>query len=112
LEVSEAVRLALQNFHFRVKAFGDAVATGEAPHGGDLLAPGIERIAQGHQWGQPATTERGHMGEETPRQFAAAFLVTAFFQEQVGEPLFEAINRFQRGSLFEILSQTLVLFRA
>lgn len=52
------------------------------------------------------------MGEETPRQFAAAFLVTAFFQEQVGEPLFEAINRFQRGSLFEILSQTLVLFRA
>jgi hypothetical protein len=46
LEVSEAVGLALQNFHFGVKAFGDSVIAGEAPHAGNLLAPEVQRIAE------------------------------------------------------------------
>jgi hypothetical protein len=31
--------LALEDFHFGVEAFGDAVVAGEAPHAGDFLSP-------------------------------------------------------------------------
>ena len=39
LEVSKAVSAALDELHFAMEAFGDAVVSGEAPHAGDLLSP-------------------------------------------------------------------------
>jgi len=50
LEVSKAVSAALDELHFAVEALGDAVVFGEAPHAGDLLAPGGESLSQGEQW--------------------------------------------------------------
>jgi hypothetical protein len=54
VEVSETVGLALQDFHFGVEAFGDAVVAGEAPHGGDLVLPGMKGVAQLNQLRQAA----------------------------------------------------------
>jgi hypothetical protein len=39
LEVAEAVGLSTDEFHFVVKAFGDSVIAGEAPHSGDFFRP-------------------------------------------------------------------------
>jgi hypothetical protein len=49
LEVSKAVSAALDEFHFAVEAFGDAVVFGEAPHASDLLPPGGEGMGQSDQ---------------------------------------------------------------
>ena len=83
VEVSEAVSLALENFHFGVESFGDSVVSGEAPHAGDFVAPGKECLSQGDEWGETATTERSHIGEEPLSQLLTAFVVPAFFQEQI-----------------------------
>jgi len=39
VKVFEAVGTALDEFHFSVEAFGDAVVFGEAPHSGDFILP-------------------------------------------------------------------------
>ena len=44
MEVAKAVGLALEDFHFGVEALGDSVVSGEAPHGGDFVLPGVERV--------------------------------------------------------------------
>ena len=50
LEVSKAVSTALDEFHFSMEAFSDAVVFGKAPHACDLLLPGGEGLGQGEQW--------------------------------------------------------------
>ena len=57
LKVTKAVGLALQHFHLGVKAFGDAVIAGEAPHGGDLHRPGGQGLPQRHQLRQAAVAQ-------------------------------------------------------
>jgi hypothetical protein len=59
LKVPKAISLALENFHFGVKAFGDAVVACEAPHAGDFLSPGMECVTELSQWREPATTKGG-----------------------------------------------------
>ena len=49
LEIPEAVSLTREDFHFVVKAFGDGVVAGEAPHGGDFFSPGMKRMDERHQ---------------------------------------------------------------
>ena len=39
VEVSKAVRSALDQFHHSMEAFGDSVVLRESPHAGDLLSP-------------------------------------------------------------------------
>jgi hypothetical protein len=51
-----------------------------------------------NQWREPATTERGDVPQKAPGQFLAAFLVTAFLEQHAAEPLFEAVDSFQRRS--------------
>jgi hypothetical protein len=57
VEVSEAVSTALDEFHFAVEAFGDAIVFGEAPHAGDFLLPAFEGIGQGDDWSEAALGE-------------------------------------------------------
>ena len=71
----------MQDLHLGVEAFGDSVVAGEAPHGSDLLAPGVQRVAQCHQWREPATTERSHIPEKTPGEFAAAPLISTLLEQ-------------------------------
>ena len=56
-EVSEAVSAALDELHFTVEAFGDAVVFCEAPHAGDLLAPGGESRCKSDQLREPGGFE-------------------------------------------------------
>ena len=47
MEVSEAVSTALDEFHFSMEAFCDAIVFGEAPHGSERFAPGVESLCKG-----------------------------------------------------------------
>jgi len=47
LEVSEAVSPALDEFHFSMEAFCNAIVFSEVPHCGDGLLPGVECFSQG-----------------------------------------------------------------
>lgn len=46
-EVSQAVSSALDEFHFSVVAFGDAVVAAEAPHPHDFFFPVFQGLAEG-----------------------------------------------------------------
>src|SRR5262249_3074057 len=64
LEFSEAVGRVLEDLHFSMEAFGDGIVACEAPHGGDLGGPGVERFAELRQLRQagPAATDRRPAG--------------------------------------------------
>ena len=64
MEVSKAVSAALDEFHFAMEALGDAVVFCEAPHAGDLLAPGGEGLSQGDQGREAGGFEFVDGGEE------------------------------------------------
>ena len=49
VEVSEAEGPALDEFHLAMEALGDAVVSGEAPHGDKRLSPSVEGRAQAHE---------------------------------------------------------------
>src|SRR6185437_8430178 len=88
-EVSEAEGLATDELHFVVEAFGDAVVAAEAPHGGDLTGPGMQRVAELHQLRQASLPQLVDGAEEAWRQLGALFASAVFLQQQVAQPLFE-----------------------
>lgn len=79
IEVSKAVGAALDEFHFAVEAFGDAVVFGEAPHAGDGLLPVTQGIGEGDQRAKAAVGELVDDFDESRGEFAAlAFFLVAF----------------------------------
>ena len=75
---------------------GDAVVAGEAPHGDDLFAPGMQGLTELHQLRQAGLAQLTHGAEEARRQRLALLAGAVFVQQQVAEPLFEAVDQFQR----------------
>ena len=112
LEVSEAVGLALEDFHFGVEAFGDAVVSCESPHGGDFLSPRMEGITELDQVSQSCLLEIGDHAEQPGYQFPASFLVLMLLQQQIAELLFKPADQFQHGMFFQISRQFHMLFCA
>ena len=102
MEVAEAVSLALEDLHFGVEAFGDAVVASEAPHGDDFFRPGRKGLAELDQGCQAGLTQLIDGAEKARDQLFTLFAGAMFFQQQVAEPLFEAIDRFQRRMLGQI----------
>jgi hypothetical protein len=79
VEIAESVRLALQNFHFGVEAFGNAVIPGEAPHHSHLRRPGTQGLAELNELGQAGTLQILEGTEESVRQLFALFSRAVFF---------------------------------
>ncbi len=50
VEVPEAVSTALDEFHFALESFCDAIVAEKSPHGGDGFEPGLEGPGQGDEW--------------------------------------------------------------
>jgi hypothetical protein len=48
VKVSKAVSAALDEFHFSVEAFGDAIVFSKAPHGRNRFDTGFEGLGEGH----------------------------------------------------------------
>ena len=49
MKITKAVGLAIDELHFVVKAFGDSVIAGKAPHGDDFFRPSGQSLAELHQ---------------------------------------------------------------
>ncbi len=96
VEVPEAVGLPLQDLHFGVEPFGDPVVAREPPHAGDLLRPGVERFSELNQLRQAGLAQLGDGAEESRREFLALAARAVFFQQQVAEPLLEAVDELER----------------
>ena len=68
IEVTEAVSATLNEFHFSVEPFGDAVVFGDAPHACDFLLPASQCIGQGDQWREAAVGELSNDIDEAGSQ--------------------------------------------
>ena len=79
-----------------VEALGDTVVAGESPHGDDLFSPGMQGLTELHQLRQAGLAQLIYGAEETGRQSLALLAGAVLFQQQVAEPLFEAIDQLQR----------------
>ena len=66
---------------FGMKTFGDSVVAGEAPHGSDLVAPGVERVAEGGQLRKPGLPEFVD-GAEEPGGEGLALMARAVFLQK------------------------------
>lgn len=67
LEVSEAIRSALDELHLAVEAFGDSVVARKPPHAGDRFLPVLQGIGQGLQWDSrvfPQGSDRRQQGPD------------------------------------------------
>ena len=64
VEISEAIGSALDEFHFSVEAFSDAVIFGEAPHGDEGFLPILEGISQAHERVEGAVEEVFYEAQE------------------------------------------------
>ena len=49
-EITEAIRTPLDQLHFTVKTFCDAVISGKPEHSGHFFPPIMQRLTQGAQW--------------------------------------------------------------
>ena len=97
MEVAEAVSLSVDKLHFVVKAFCDSVVAGEAPHGHDFLGPGREGLAELDQGSQAGLAELVDGSQESRQQLEALLASAVLFQQQITEPLFEAVDTSSAG---------------
>ena len=80
-----------------MESLGDSVVAGEAPHGRDLGRPGRQGLPQRDQLDQASLFEF-HDGPEQSRNQGLTLLPRpAFLEQQVTEPLREAVDQMKRG---------------
>jgi hypothetical protein len=101
VKVSEAVGSALDEFHFSMEAFGNAVVAGEAPHACDLFAPVAEGLSQGFGQFEAAGGEGLDKAEQLGDERLALSFGLAASAEQRAEALLELIDGFERRLLAE-----------
>ena len=109
MEIAEAEGLATDQFHFGVKAFGDPVIAGEAPHRGDLVLPTGEGFAERDQLRQSGLPQLVDGVQQAGRQEFALVAGAVLFEQQVAEPLFESIDRRQDGPACEVIGEAVLL---
>jgi hypothetical protein len=94
--------LSIDELHFVVKALGDALVAGEAPHGEDLLASGCESLTELHGLGQAGVAQLVQGTQEPRDQNFPLPTGAMFLQQQIAEPLLEAVDEFQGWVFFQI----------
>src|SRR5579872_6686514 len=85
-----------------MEAFGDAVVAGEAPHRYDFLRPGGESLAELYQLRQAGLAQLVNGAQKARHQLLALLAGAVFFQQQVAEALFEAIDSLQNWVLRQV----------
>ena len=104
-EVAEPVRLPADGLHFVVKAFGNSVGTSEAPHARNLFRLGMQRVAEDDELRQSGQAQLVNRPEESRDQLFTLAAGLVLLQQQVAEPLFEAVDDVQRRPLRQIREQ-------
>ena len=97
VEVFEAVSTALDEFHFAVEAFGDAIVSGEAPHGGQGLAPGVEGLGESDQGSEGAGGELLNEEDEVSRGLEALAFGEVFSIHERAQGVHFFVERAETG---------------
>jgi len=74
-----------------------------------IFFPGMEGIAERDERSESGEAQIGDHAQQPGSQLPAFSLVEMFFQQQVAELLFEAVNHFQRGVFPQIGREALML---
>ena len=85
MKVSDAVRAALDELHFSVKAFSDAIVFGKSPHTGDRFSPRAEGIGEGDERLEEAALKPVNELQELTRQRAARLIGLVLLVEESAE---------------------------
>ena len=94
-EVFKAVGTGLDEFHFAMEAFGDAIVFGKAPHGRQRFSPARERLSQSEHGGEATDFELINESEEFLSQRAAGTLCLVLNIEESAEPMHGVIERLE-----------------
>lgn len=97
IEVSEAVSAALDEFHFSVEAFGNAIVFGKPPHACNFLPPAIKSFGQSDQRSKMAIGELGDELNEAVSQRPAMNGLLMFFTHELADALELIVNSSQCG---------------
>ncbi len=92
IEVSEAVSAALDEFHFSMEAFGNAIVFGKSPHTGNFLPPTIQSFGQCDQRSKMAMGELGDEVNEVPGKWSAMNCLLMFFTHEIANALKLIVN--------------------
>lgn len=95
IEVSEAVSAALDEFHFSVEAFGNAIVFGKSPHAGNFLPPTIKSFGQCDQRSKMAMGELGDEFNEAISKWSAMNSLLMFFTHEIANALKLIVNSSQ-----------------
>lgn len=97
IEVSEAVSAALDEFHFSVEAFGNAIVFGKPPHACNFLPPAIKSFGQSDQRSKMAIGELGDELNEALCEWPAMNGLLMFFTHELADALELIVNGSQCG---------------
>ena len=103
MEISEAIRLSLQDLDFGVETFGDAIVASVSPHARDLVGPGGEGISQGAKRGEGRELQFSDGAEQSRGQAAALSGGAMFVQQQMAKPLFVLVDDLQSREAIEVV---------
>lgn len=108
-EVPEAVCAALDEFHFPVESFGDAVVLGEAPHAGDGFLPFEQGSGESFERFEIRVFEVVDVAVEYPGVGPALFFGLVFSVHESAQLVHLCVDGFECGVLFEELLKLLLL---
>jgi hypothetical protein len=91
-EVFKAISSALDEFHFAMEAFGDAIVFGKAPHGRQRFSPAREGLRQSQERGEATGCELINGSEEFLRQRPAGPLGLVLNIEESAAPIHGVIE--------------------
>ena len=85
----------MDEFHFSVEAFGNAIVFGKSPHAGNFLPPTIKSFGQSDQRSEMAIGELGDEVNEAPSKGPAMDSLLMFFTHEVADALELIVNSSQ-----------------
>lgn len=85
-----------------MESFGDSVIAGEAPHGNDFFRPGGERLTELDEGCQAGLAQLKDGTQKARDELFTLFAGAMLFQQQIAEPLFEAVDGFKYRMLRQI----------
>jgi len=99
----------LDEFHFSVVAFGDAVVGTEPPHPHDFLAPGFESLTQGFHGLESTVLELLKQAQQLVDWFFAGLFVERLEFEQGSQAQLPLIEFFDERMIFKELFEPLLV---
>jgi len=102
----------LDEFHFSMEAFGDAIVFGEAPHGCEGFAPGVESLCEGDKRDKGTGVEFVDELKQSAYEGTAGTFGLVFYIHEGADGVHFFIEGFERGIFVEEVEEALMVKRS